>query len=73
MQAACDAVVANGMEPFTRLVNGGLDANWLSEHGFPTVTLGCGQSAIHTVDEELHVPSFLQACQIGLTLGAADE
>jgi tripeptide aminopeptidase len=37
-------------------------------HGIPTVTLGCGQQDIHTVNESLHVESFLQACQIGLQL-----
>lgn len=71
VQAACEAVRAHGMEPVTKVSNGGLDANWLSAHGFPTVTLGCGQAAIHTVDEELHLPSYLQACNIGLMLATA--
>ena len=26
-----------------RISNGGLDANWFSARGIPTVTLGCGQ------------------------------
>lgn len=69
--AASAAVRAHGMEPILKISNGGLDANWLSAHGFPTVTMGCGQSGIHTVAEELHVPTFLHACDIGLTLGTA--
>ncbi|MFK7820331.1 MAG: M20/M25/M40 family metallo-hydrolase [Planctomycetaceae bacterium] len=68
VQAACEAIKDHGIEPVTKISNGGLDANWLTAHGFPTVTLGCGQAAIHTVDEELHIPSFLQACSIGLML-----
>lgn len=68
VQAALAAVRSVGIEPETRVVNGGLDANWLTAHGYPTVTLGCGQSGIHTVEEQLHVPSYLTACRIGLTL-----
>jgi tripeptide aminopeptidase len=34
----------------------------------PTVTLGCGQQNVHTVDESLHIDSFLNACQIALLL-----
>lgn len=69
--AACDAIRSIGLEPETRVSNGGLDANWLTAHGLPTVTLGCGQSGIHTTDEVLHVPSFLQACEIALRLATA--
>jgi len=66
-QAALEQV---GLEPVTKISNGGLDANWLTAHGFPTVTLGCGQEAIHTVKERLHLPSFLKACRIGLLLAS---
>ena len=52
--------------------NGGLDANWMTAHGFPTVTLGCGQRDIHTVNESLHVPSFLDGCQIALLLASGE-
>lgn len=68
VQHALQAVRMNGLEPATRISNGGLDANWMTAHGFPTITLGCGQHDIHTVNEKLHVKSFLQACRIGLTL-----
>ena len=43
------AVEAEGLEPELAISNGGLDANWLTAHGIPTVTLGCGQRNIHTV------------------------
>jgi tripeptide aminopeptidase len=67
---ACDAIRAAGFEPETRVSNGGLDANWLTAHGLPTVTLGCGQAGIHTTDEVLHVASYLKACDIALRLAS---
>ena len=68
VQAALAAITATGLEPQTRISNGGLDANWMTAHGFPTVTLGCGQAGIHTVNEVLHVDQFQQACGIALKL-----
>lgn len=68
VQAAVRAVKALDLEPLVRHSNGGLDANWMTAHGFPTVTLGCGQYGIHTVEERLHAPQFLQACEIALSL-----
>lgn len=58
------AVEAEGLAPDIRECDGGLDANWMSAHGFPTVTLGCGQYDIHTVDETLNISQYLQACRI---------
>lgn len=69
--AAVNAIRSVGLEPETRISNGGLDANWMTAHGLPTVTLGCGQAGIHTTDEVLHVPSYLHACQIALQLATA--
>ena len=69
--AAVNAIRAIGLEPETRISNGGLDANWMTAHGLPTVTLGCGQAGIHTTGEVLHVPSYLHACQIALQLATA--
>ena len=60
-----------GLEPATRVVDGGLDANWLAAHGLPSVTIGCGQHGIHTTSERLHVPEFFTACRIGLALATA--
>lgn len=66
--AAAAAITATGLEPVEKISNGGLDANWITSHGLPTVTLGCGQEHIHTVAERLHVPSFHQACDIAWRL-----
>jgi tripeptide aminopeptidase len=68
VQEALAAVKAEGLTPLTRSVNGGLDANWMTAHGLPTVTLGCGQDGIHTVRESLHIDSFWDACRICLRL-----
>lgn len=68
VQESLRAIRAVGLQPETRISNGGLDANWLSARGLPTVTLGCGQQSVHTVDETLNVDDYLHACQIGLLL-----
>lgn len=68
VQSAIAAIQLAGLEPFTRVSNGGLDANWMTAHGFPTVTLGCGQAGIHTVNEELSIGQFQQAGDIALIL-----
>lgn len=71
--AAESAIRALGQEPHRAITNGGLDANWLSARGIPTVTMGCGQVNVHTVSEQLDVEEFRRACQIGLKLATASE
>jgi tripeptide aminopeptidase len=71
VQTALRAIELAGLKPATRTTNGGLDANWLTARGFPTVTLGCGQQDAHTVAESLHIPSYLNACRIALALATA--
>jgi tripeptide aminopeptidase len=73
VQMAQAAVASLGLTPDVCIANGGLDANWMVAHGLPTVTLGCGQHDIHTVNEFLHIPSYLAACQIGLLLATTVE
>jgi tripeptide aminopeptidase len=68
VQAAQAAVAAAGLEPELAVANGGLDANWLTARGIPTVTLGCGQHRIHTAQEELDVAEFQAARRIALRL-----
>ena len=48
--------------------NGGLDANWMTARGIPTVTLGCGQENVHTTAERLNLPEFRRACEVALRL-----
>jgi tripeptide aminopeptidase len=74
VQSAIKVADVLGVSHSISVCNGGLDANWMTAHGFPTVTLGCGQHEIHTVNERLHLPDFLRACSISLMLAtAADE
>jgi tripeptide aminopeptidase len=57
-----------GLDPELRTSNGGLDANWLTARGMPTVTLGAGQQEVHTVNERLDISAFLQGCRVALAL-----
>jgi tripeptide aminopeptidase len=68
VETALRAIANAGLKPSTRLTNGGLDANWLTANGLPTVTLGCGQQDAHTVSESLEIDSYLNACRIALLL-----
>jgi tripeptide aminopeptidase len=71
--AAEAAVRAVGGAPMRAVTNGGLDANWLTARGIPTVTLGCGQRDVHTTAEQLDLDAFEMACRIGLRLATATE
>ena len=62
------AVRALGRHPVRVVSNGGLDANWMSARGIPTVTLGCGQSGAHTTAERLDLDEFQQGCRLALRL-----
>lgn len=57
-----------GLDPVRAISNGGLDANWTSAHGIPTVTMGAGQMNPHMVTETLDLSQFRLACQIALKL-----
>jgi len=65
-----EAVRGIGGEPIRAIANGGLDANWMTRHGIPTVSLGCGQRNQHMVTEELDLKQFDRACKIALRLAS---
>ena len=69
-QHACQSI---GLEPEFAIANGGLDANWLSARGLPTVSFGCGQVNQHMKTEALMVSQYVDACEIGLRLATATE
>ena len=73
VKVAKKAIEDSGGEASYIVGNGGLDANWMVAHGFPTVTLGCGQEAIHTVNETLYLPDYFKACEIALLLATGNE
>ncbi len=66
--AAAAAIEAENLQPEFAVTNGGLDANWLTAHSIPTVTLGCGQRNIHTTSEQLDIAEFHRARRIALRL-----
>lgn len=66
--AARRVISALGMKPEFHVTNGGLDANWMTRHGMPTVTLGAGQMDVHTVDEKLDIANFTKGCRVALAL-----
>lgn len=67
------AAEAIGLEPHTELSSGGLDANWLVEHGIPTVTFGAGQAEIHTLDEYVDLPEFARGCRMAVALATLES
>lgn len=71
--AAEAAIRSVGDEPVRAICNGGLDANWLSARGIPTVTIGCGQRNPHTTSERLDLAEFHQACRVAHCLAAGTE
>jgi len=64
------AARALGLEPYTAIANGGVDANYLHAKGIPTVTLGAGQHNAHTVEEYVDVAEYLGGCRLLLGLAS---
>jgi tripeptide aminopeptidase len=56
------------LTPRLRQSNGGLDANWLTRNGIPTVTFGAGQNQIHAIGEYVEVADYLAGCRLALAL-----
>jgi len=61
------------LTPLRYVSNGGLDANWMTARGIPTVTLGCGQQDVHTLNERLNLDAFEHACRMALLLATGSE
>lgn len=73
VQAAQQAIESLGHRSELAIANGGLDANWTTRHGIPTVSLGCGQANAHTVSETLDTREYQLACNIALQLATHIE
>jgi tripeptide aminopeptidase len=67
-----EAIRLAGGTPNLAISNGGLDANWLSARGIPTVTLGAGGLNAHTTQERLDLARFRMACRIALRLATGN-
>ncbi len=71
--AAEAALRALGGNPRRTISSGGLDANWLTARGIPTVTLGAGAVNAHTPAERLDLARFRLACRVGLRLALGTD
>jgi len=56
------------MKPTLEYSNGGLDANWLAEHGIYAATVGAGTLGAHTVKEKLVLSQYIGGCKVALGL-----
>ncbi len=73
MRIAKRVIESQNQQPVFTLANGGLDANWITKHGVPTVSMGCGQLNAHMVTETLDLKEYLLACDIGLAIALGAE
>lgn len=70
VQAAQGAAASLGWLSALQIANGGLDANWLTRHGIPTITFGAGQHDVHTIQEYADLREFLDGCAYALALAS---
>lgn len=73
VRRATSAALQAGLKPTLRTTNGGLDANWMTRHGVPTVTFGAGQNNVHTIEEFVDLGEFTAACKLALTLATLTD
>jgi len=73
VRVAQTAIRAVGGDPQLAVANGGVDANWMTAHGIPTVSLGCGQKNQHMDSETLNLDQFALSCRVGLRLATGTE
>ena len=59
-----------GFKPSHFAADGGLDANWLSARGVPTVTFGAGQHSPHTEEEYVDLREYLGGCRLAVALAS---
>jgi len=65
---AVATVESLGRTATLKTTNGGLDANWIVKHGIPTITIGAGQNAIHTIKEFVDLKEFVLGCELAVAL-----
>lgn len=71
--SATAAFKSLGRTPTYDVIDAGLDANWMTQHGVPTVTIGTGQENVHTIKEALNVSIYEDACRAALLLATGRE
>jgi tripeptide aminopeptidase len=65
------ATEAAGAKPRVITTRGGTDANEMNAKGLPTITLGAGGKAQHTVQESIHRNNLVRATQVAMSVIAA--
>lgn len=70
IQAAQTVAASLGWDATLKLSHGGLDANWLTKHGIPTITFGAGQHDVHTLNEYVDLKEYHEGCAFALALAA---
>jgi tripeptide aminopeptidase len=70
VEAAQTVAAGLGWETKLKFSNGGLDANWLTRHGIPTITFGAGQHDVHTIEEHVDLREYIDGCTFALALAA---
>ena len=68
MNEVVRALQSLGLQAELDFSNGGLDANWLAEHGIHAATLGAGSLDAHTASDRVVVSQYLGGCRVALTL-----
>lgn len=71
VQLAQQTAAAMGISVECQTNNGGMDANWLTAHGIPTITIGCGQRQVHTPGEWVDLADFRRACTLAVSLAVS--
>lgn len=72
VRVAKEAMTKLGWEGAYRTTNGGLDANWLTRNGIPTITFGAGQNNVHTIEEYVDLEQYIDGCLLGVTLATME-
>lgn len=72
VRIARNVIQSKGEEPVFAVADGGLDANWITDHGIPAVSMGAGQLNAHMVSESLDLKQYLIACEIALSIATEE-
>ncbi|MEO0800022.1 MAG: M20/M25/M40 family metallo-hydrolase, partial [Pseudomonadota bacterium] len=67
--ASVEAAKRVGFDLTTVSNDGGMDANQITAHGIPAVTIAVGQRQVHTADEWIDLADFERACRVVVELG----
>lgn len=64
VEAAKNAVLSIGRDPYLKQSGGGSDANIIAGHGVPTINLGAGYEDIHTTQERMPIAELYKLAEL---------